>query len=1044
MRNLIALALFVLVGVTSTYSQLPVVWERRMTNNPGHSYSNYLFHVYPGGGYVAILSAYTAGLSSPCSVHPISWLGRFDNDGNVLWSKCLPITEFGSIYAFEVTDDGSFILIRSAAGGASGTANTTYATKLNASGEIIWNTEIGFRVQVVSTGKLKDGGICYTGNKYGSPGGSVDGIVYGAVNATGQVLWQKQLMYRFGSAIQIQQLSDQQLYLSITQPNFTGCTIGGGVIFRLSQDGDTIRRHCLDLPARPLFKVLDDGGVLVTGLTDNLSRVQLVTRLNPNFQKMWEQAVPPGFLQILKDPAGGYLLVGSKEGTMGRTEARLLKLNIDNGAVDWTRLLTYTDNSSFHRAIYLDDGNLLFGGQRFQFNEPNARSVFHSWFVKVRNYSRIEGEAFFDDNRNGVKDALERPFHSGVIDVTGPDSSVSTGLLNGRYSVDVTPGQYATSLRIPNSNFEATPVSKQTTFADYQLSDTINFAVTSKTSVKDLSVTIFPADFARPGFNHSVRIVYANLGTEPLSNIRIRLIKDRHTEYVSSTIAPLSQVSDTITWPISFVHPTDTGSIAVKLKVAAPPVRNNGDTIRFTANVVPVDGESTILNNESNLAEVLRGSYDPNDKIENRNGVLEPSELGKDTYLTYTIRFQNTGTDTAFGVIVRDTLEQTHQLSTFEMIASSHPYELTITEDKLLKWHFHNILLPDSNVNEPASHGYITYRIKPDSTLAVGTSITNTASIYFDYNLPVKTAAAVTVIRPERPVVPVITAPGNSFCSNAGVQKFKVHNVPEDPYTYSGKLDNNTISIGADSTVSVDPSTLSVGEHRLVVSFSNGFETTNSEVAFSVVAAQTPGVSLGASATALNKDVTTSTLTATAGSAAGNGAQFTFAKDREFTSILRAEASANTYILSASDLTSGNNRLYVRMRSSEVCLTATTAIDSIDITLDTTTTQPPPPPPPPPPPTPSSKGFVDPEHPNTIINIFPNPVDDHITIRGLQPSKQYQVRIVNMNGQLVKSQSFSGIETATIGNLAVLKGNLILSLIDQRKKSVIGTTSLVR
>jgi hypothetical protein len=56
-----------------------------------------------------------------------------------------------------------------------------------------------------------------------------------------------------------------------------------------------------------------------------------------------------------------------------------------------------------------------------------------------------------------------------------------------------------------------------------------------------------------------------------------------------------------------------------------------------------------------------------------------------------------------------------------------------------MEFKFDNILLPDSNINEPMSHGYISYRIKPKSTLITGDTIRNSASIYFDFNPPIIT-----------------------------------------------------------------------------------------------------------------------------------------------------------------------------------------------------------------------------------------------------------------------------------------------------------------
>jgi len=73
--------------------------------------------------------------------------------------------------------------------------------------------------------------------------------------------------------------------------------------------------------------------------------------------------------------------------------------------------------------------------------------------------------------------------------------------------------------------------------------------------------------------------------------------------------------------------------------------------------------------------------------------------------LTYKIRFQNTGTDTAFNIVVLDTLSDLLDVSTFVPLVSSHPYALEIVDSNVLKYSFENIMLPDSNINEPGSHG---------------------------------------------------------------------------------------------------------------------------------------------------------------------------------------------------------------------------------------------------------------------------------------------------------------------------------------------------
>jgi hypothetical protein len=64
-------------------------------------------------------------------------------------------------------------------------------------------------------------------------------------------------------------------------------------------------------------------------------------------------------------------------------------------------------------------------------------------------------------------------------------------------------------------------------------------------------------------------------------------------------------------------------------------------------------------------------------------------------------------------------------------------------------------MLPASSVNEPESHGYIVYRIQPKSDVVVGETIHNTASIYFDYNLPVLTNDATTLVQDNFISLPV-------------------------------------------------------------------------------------------------------------------------------------------------------------------------------------------------------------------------------------------------------------------------------------------------
>jgi uncharacterized repeat protein (TIGR01451 family) len=107
-------------------------------------------------------------------------------------------------------------------------------------------------------------------------------------------------------------------------------------------------------------------------------------------------------------------------------------------------------------------------------------------------------------------------------------------------------------------------------------------------------------------------------------------------------------------------------------------------------------------------------------------------------YLTYTIRFENTGTASAENVRVNDVLNSQLDASTIRMVSASHPYVMDRVGNNVY-WIFDDIQLPPSVADTNIGKGYITFQIKPMPGYAVGDIIPNTASIYFDFNPPIIT-----------------------------------------------------------------------------------------------------------------------------------------------------------------------------------------------------------------------------------------------------------------------------------------------------------------
>ena len=99
---------------------------------------------------------------------------------------------------------------------------------------------------------------------------------------------------------------------------------------------------------------------------------------------------------------------------------------------------------------------------------------------------------------------------------------------------------------------------------------------------------------------------------------------------------------------------------------------------------------------------------------------------------------------------IRDTLSNDLDFSTLQTVATSHQgYLLTIASDKtrtpaktVATWVFDAINLEYAAHNEPASHGFVQFSVRPKPNVRAGSQVDNAAQIVFDYNVPVVTNTA--------------------------------------------------------------------------------------------------------------------------------------------------------------------------------------------------------------------------------------------------------------------------------------------------------------
>lgn len=306
-------------------------------------------------------------------------------------------------------------------------------------------------------------------------------------------------------------------------------------------------------------------------------------------------------------------------------------------------------------------------------------------------------------------------------------------------------GNYTTNaLTNLNANFSSNPASVAVTSSgsgvDYNNTD---FCIGSAANYTDLSINMFNINQAIPGNIATYGIYYSNNGSTALSgSIQVTYDNGKLT-LASASPVQNSATANTLTWNYTTLLPFETRYISLSLNVLTPPTVNTGDILAFTING-PTAGDNVPADNTLTWNQTVRSSFDPNDKTVIEGNSISLSQAGN--YLTYITRFQNTGTANATTVVIKDTLDPKLDWNTFEPIASSHPSNIQIQNGSDVTYTFSNIDLAFSSANEPASHGWMAYRIKPKSTVTIGDIMTSGSAIYFDYNPPIQTNDATTEV----------------------------------------------------------------------------------------------------------------------------------------------------------------------------------------------------------------------------------------------------------------------------------------------------------
>jgi hypothetical protein len=1016
-----------------------------------------------------------------------AWVVKLSSTGSIEWQRSMGGSSSDEFRAVISTSDGGYLCIGNTASvdgdvvGQHGGMDI-WVVKFSRSGSVLWTKCFGgssndlVGISSGSAGNIKqfsNGDFYLIGNTY-SNNGDVAGqhnpsfldIWVVRFTLSGSIVWQK----CFGG-------SSNDYGYDITETENNSFLLA---VAPESNDGD-FGAGCCNSPRGAIVKV-DSNRVMIwkTNSDNNYNRKKIVAPLGNNeyfifsehqvcppqpdlgikilkFSNVPGQLSPPALLTIdefrrcgggtayyeyrTDGPSGvvalnsldilvaGYTLDSlTYPGHHGLYDGMASGLKNGTGIV-WRKLLGGNRNDHLISVAAPSENEFVLAG----YSNSNDGDVsgnhgdYDVWIIKLGKTNTIKGTVYLDYNGNGVKDSNEQFANNILVESFKDSVKAATVTYNGLFSNSVDTGNYSTQIRSNIPYYYSLPLSKSTIFNSYNNTDSVSFALQPIANQRDYTISLFSHEIPRPGFNISYIIQYGNLGTDTLRNKVVKLIASNKLTYLSAFPSPFNVSNDTIMWQIATLNPRDTGSISVTFKIGNPPIASIGDTIN-TAALIDTAGDLSVTNNFYAFRQFIRGSFDPNDKTESRGGIILKEDVVAQKDLTYIIRFQNIGNDTAFNIVVRDTLDTRLDSTNIEMVQASHPYDFSIKNGNKLTWTFSNILLPDSNRNEPVSHGYIVYRIKPKPGLNVGDTIKNSASIYFDFNLPVKTNTQVTVIKSAPPAKPVLTGIQNDYCSNQGIQKGKITNLPSasSGTTATAKLDGNNLPIAADSTFSFDVSTLTAGSHSIIVLYSNSTASDSVTTNFTVTAAAIPEVNVSANITNITSLANPVVVTATNAAGGGTTPLYTFASDRSFNTILQTEGNNNTLNINPATLLVGDNWIYVRMKTSLSCYTTQTNVDSILLKRDAIT------------------GIMDVDDPSRVINIYPNPFNKQINIKGLNPTKSYEITIVDINGKQIFRKQVQNSAQVSLPLKVYNAGIFVLNLYDHRKQQLIGSVRLMK
>lgn len=459
---------------------------------------------------------------------------------------------------------------------------------------------------------------------------------------------------------------------------------------------------------------------------------------------------PPGYLEVLKlDSEGNYIwdqnpvfgkandmIMASDGNLVFASQAGLVKLDL-NGDLIWKK-----DFDIFYRTQggnclkETPDGGFAVSGYRGY----QGVEVFIGLTDSLGNTctNLIEGNVYYDENNNCEIDSAEAKMPQFLVELNpGPLFDLTDE--NGYYSFVTDTGDYEIMLHPINDlwtiNCPPAQIHNVSFTEYYQTSDSTDFGLTA-TEICPLIEIDMAWSRARICNSGVILIDYCNFGSAAENDFQIHLNLPDEVDFLDAN-HPWTQTGNLYSFDIGTLDVGACGTLVIQDSISCDGIL--GETLCLIAEGLPdnscggIDPVST-----DTVCRIMTNSYDPNDKIGyvNNREICFDADLDNDR-IAYTIRFQNTGNDTAYRVMIVDTLSSNFDIRSIDLGSSSHSYTFEILDSNILMWIFEDINLPDSTTNNLASQGFFQFSI--ESTLTPGQPVENHAAIFFDANPPIIT-----------------------------------------------------------------------------------------------------------------------------------------------------------------------------------------------------------------------------------------------------------------------------------------------------------------